>query len=160
MRHRDKSVISNPCQTQIRQYQTPAEREAEGRARGWTGVLEADMTRADAKRDAIEHPDPNSMFQYTRGPHGEFILNGEDEDESGKLDKESAYKTWKWEMEMRFVKGLDKDFDYQDVDYNEEYDDRAEQEREIEEAYYAEEEPQFALEDGQAPQGETGIQDY
>lgn len=115
--------------------------------------------RAYAKRDAISHPDPNAMFQYKRGPQGE-VLPDEEEDESEKPDKEGAFKIWKWEMEMRFVHGHDKDFDYQSVDYNEDYDDRAEQEREIEDAYYAEEEPKFEREDGKEPQGETGIQDY
>jgi len=116
--------------------------------------------RAYAKRDAVDHPDPNAMFSYKRGPNGEIIPDEEADGEREALDKEDAFKMWKWEMEMRFVRGYDQDFDYADVDLNEEYDDRKEQERDIEEAYYAEQEPRFEREDGQEPQGETGVQDY
>lgn len=141
----------------IRRFQSPAEREAEGRAKGFTGILEADLWRAEAKLYALEHPDPNAMFGYKRGPNGEILEEDLDEIPA---NKEEGFKRWKWEMEMRFVRGGDTDFDYDSVDLNEEYDDREEEEREALEAYFAEQEPSWDLEEGQEPQGQTGIQDY
>ncbi|OXV11779.1 hypothetical protein Egran_00459 [Elaphomyces granulatus] len=142
----------------IRRFQTPAEREAEGRAKGFSGILEADILRSEAKMDALAHPDPNAMFSYSRGPNGEIIA--EDHDDVP-MDKEEGEKRWRWEMEMRFLKGADYDFDYQTVDENEEYDDWSEEQ----ERYFDEEKPEWVVDDNEGNpesklQGETGIQDY
>ncbi|GAD97618.1 conserved hypothetical protein [Paecilomyces variotii No. 5] len=143
----------------IRRFQTPAEREAEGRAKGYSGVLEADLRRSEAKLDALAHPDPNAMLSYSLGPNGEILA--EDRDDVPE-DKEEGEKRWRWEMEMRFLKGADYDFDYKTVDENDEYDDwGVEQER-----YFEEEEPEWIVDEanGGDPksklQGETGIQDF
>ena len=142
----------------IRRFQTPAEREAEGRAKGFSGVLETDILRSEAKMDALAHPDPNAMFSYSRGPNGEII---EEDHDDIPMDKEEGEKRWRWEMEMRFLKGADYDFDYQAVDGNEEYDDWSEEQ----ERYFDEEKPEWVLDDNEGSpelklQGETGIQDY
>lgn len=63
-------------------------------------------------------------------------------------------------MEMRFLRGDDHDFDYSTVDDNEEFDDRAQEERDREDAYFDDEEPSWQLEPGQKITGETGIQDF
>ncbi|KAJ9268346.1 hypothetical protein DTO212C5_5498 [Paecilomyces variotii] len=143
----------------IRRFQTPAEREAEGRAKGYSGVLEADLRRSEAKLEALAHPDPNAMLSYSVGPNGEILA--EDRDDVPE-DKEEGEKRWRWEMEMRFLKGADYDFDYKTVDENDEYDDwGVEQER-----YFDEEEPEWIVDksNGGDPkaklQGETGIQDF
>ncbi|KAJ9196074.1 hypothetical protein DTO164E3_6258 [Paecilomyces variotii] len=143
----------------IRRFQTPAEREAEGRAKGYSGVLEADLRRSEAKLEALAHPDPNAMLSYSVGPNGEILA--EDRDDVPE-DKEEGEKRWRWEMEMRFLKGADYDFDYKTVDENDEYDDwGVEQER-----YFDEEEPEWIVDksNGGEPkaklQGETGIQDF
>jgi len=110
--------------------------------------------------EALAHPDPNATFSYKRGPQGEVLAEEKDEIP---LNKEEGQKRWRWEMEMRFLRGGDDDFEYKDVDESEEYDDRGEEEREAEEKYFAEEEPEWVVEDSQKaakPQGETGIQDY
>lgn len=65
-----------------------------------------------------------------------------------------------------FLCGDDADFNYSEVDGNEEYDDRSVEEREAEDRWFAEEEPEWAIDDGvsfasdQKPQGQTGVQDF
>lgn len=123
-------------------------------------MLEADLLRSEAKIEALAHPDPNATFSYRRGPQGEVLAEEKDEIP---VDKEEGQKRWRWEMEMRFLRGGDDDFEYKDVDENEEYDDRGEEEREAEEKYFAEEKPEWVTEDDQKAtslQGETGILDY
>jgi hypothetical protein len=141
----------------IRRFQTPAEREAEGRAKGYSGVLEADLRRSEAKLEALANPDPNATFAYKRGPHGEILA---EEDDEIPTTKEEGLKLWKYEMEMRFLRGNDADFDYESVDKNEAYDDLTEIDRDRQDKYFDEEEPSWDLENGKESQGETGIQDF
>lgn len=148
----------------IRRFQSPAEREAEGRAKGYSGVLEADLYRSEAKLAALQKPDQNSLFTYKRGADGEILAEEKDEVPS---DKEDGSRRWRWEMEMRFVRGGDGDFDYRAVDESEEFDDRAQEQQDAEEKYFMEEEPEFVIgEDGvkrsksRDLEGETGVQDY
>ncbi|OAX82793.1 hypothetical protein ACJ72_02848 [Emergomyces africanus] len=143
----------------IRRFQTATEREEEGRAKGYSGVLEADLMRSEAKMEALAHPDPNATVTYTRGPNGEILA--EDQDEIPETKEEGAER-WHWEMELRFLRGADHEFDYNTVDQNEEYDDwNEEQER-----YFDDEEPEFMLDKDdeghqkEELQGETGIQDF
>ncbi|OJJ48324.1 hypothetical protein ASPZODRAFT_130306 [Penicilliopsis zonata CBS 506.65] len=144
----------------IRRFQTTEEREAEGRAKGFSGVLQTDIMRSEAKLDALAHPDPHSILSYTRGPNGEILA--EDRDEIP-LDKEEGEKLWRQNMELRFLRGEDRDFDYTTVDENEEYDDwNEEQER-----YFDDEEPEWVIENTEGDdnvqshlQGETGVQDF
>lgn len=116
------------------------------------------MLRSEAKLDALTHP--SSTFNYRRGPNGEILA--EEQDEVPK-DKEEGYERWKWEMEIRFVKGGDGDFDYGEVDGSEEYDDWGTEE---EERWFDEEESNFVNEEGvrrsksRELQGETGVQDF
>ncbi|KKK22368.1 hypothetical protein P175DRAFT_0430220 [Aspergillus ochraceoroseus IBT 24754] len=143
----------------IRRFQTPAEREAEGRAKGFSGVLQADILRSEAKLEALSHPDPHAMFSYTRGPNGEILAEERDEIPTNKEDGEQA---WKWEMTLRFLRGEDADFDYLAVDDNDEYDDWSEEQ----EKYFEDEEPEWVVEGAEGEdakshlQGETGIQDF
>ncbi|EAW12776.1 uncharacterized protein ACLA_012040 [Aspergillus clavatus NRRL 1] len=143
----------------IRRFQSPAEREAEGKAKGFSGVLQADINRSEAKLDALNNPDPHAMFSYTRGPSGEILA--EDRDEIP-VSKEEGDKLWRWEMTMRFLRGEDRDFDYTVVDENDEYDDLTEEQ----DRYFDEEEPEWIVEgtdngDIQSRlHGETGVQDF
>lgn len=143
----------------IRRFQTTAEREAEGRAKGFSGVLQADLLRSEAKMDALAHPDPHAMFSYSRGPSGEILAEDRDEIPPS---KEEGEKMWRWEMTMRFLRGEDHDFDYKSVDENDEYDDW----NEAQEQYFDEEEPEWTVDGAGGAdfhshlQGETGIQDF
>lgn len=141
----------------IRRFQTPAEREAEGRTKGYSGVLEADLARSEAKLAALAHPDPLAPFSYRRGPHGEILEEDRDEVPA---NKEEGRERWCYAMSLRFLRGDDDEFDYAGVDDNEDMDDLKEEEREREEEYFGDEEPSWILDDHRQPEGETGIQDF
>ena len=148
----------------MRRFQTAPERELEGRRKGYSGVLEADLYRSEAKIAALNAPDPNAMFTYRRGDNGEILA--EDKDEIP-IDKEDGLRRWRWEMEMRLLLGGDVDFDYVTVDESEEYDDKGLEEQEAEERYFDDQEPEFVVgEDGikrsisKALEGQTGVQDF
>ncbi|KAF1969444.1 hypothetical protein BU23DRAFT_476970 [Bimuria novae-zelandiae CBS 107.79] len=143
----------------IRRFQTAAEREAEGRSKGFSGQMATDLWRAEAKKDALDHPDPASLFTYSRGPEGE--IREADKDEVP-MTKEEGKAWWRDEMTQRFLRGGDGDFDYKTVDGNDKYDD-PEKERDRQEAYFDSMESDFDT-DGEGKEkvltGETGIQDY
>jgi Coiled-coil domain containing protein (DUF2052) len=114
--------------------------------------------------EALRKPDPNSVFSYRRGPDGEILAEDKDEVPA---NKEEGYARWHWEMEARFVRGGDDDFEYKSVDDNDEYDDHALETQEAEDRYFDDEEPQFVFGvDGvkrtksKELQGQTGIQDF
>ncbi|EDU44403.1 repeatdomain containing protein [Pyrenophora tritici-repentis] len=144
----------------IRRFQSASEREAEGRKKGFSGQMSADLWRAEAKKDALSQPDPNSLFTYSRGPQGEIV---EEDKDDIPMTKEEGQAWWVDEMTQRFLRGGDDDFDYAKlVDGNAQYDD-PEQERDLEEAYFESMESDFDS-DGEGKEkvlvGETGIQDY
>jgi Coiled-coil domain containing protein (DUF2052) len=141
----------------IRRFQTPAEREAEGRAKGFSGVLQADMLRSEAKMAALANPDPNATFSYRRGPSGEIL---EEERDEVPRSKEEGWERWKYEMEMRFLRGADDDFEYETVDDNDKWDDVGEEDRVALEEWLDEEQPTWIRDDDKSPQGETGVQDF
>jgi len=114
----------------VRRFQSAAEREAEGRRKGYSGILEADILRGEAKLDALQHVDPNVAITYKRGPDGQIVA--EDKDEVPQ-SKEEGLEMWRKQMEWRFLKGGDTDFDYSSVDNNEAYDDHTAEERDEEE---------------------------
>jgi len=142
----------------IRRFQTARERETEGQRKGFSGQMSTDLWRAEAKKDALQHTDPKSLFTYTRGPQRQIVE--EDKDEVP-MTKEEGKTWWMDEMTQRFLSGADDDFDYKAVDGNEKYDD--EKERDIQEAYFDSMESDFDS-DGEGKEkvliGETGIQDY
>lgn len=114
----------------VRRFQSAAEREAEGRRKGYSGVLESDILRSEAKIDALQHADPNVAITYKRGPDGQIVAEDKDE---GPTSKEEGLEMWRKQMEWRFLKGGDTDFDYSNVDNNEAYDDHTAEERDEEE---------------------------
>lgn len=90
----------------------------------------------------------------------------EDKDELP-ASKEDGHARWRWEMEARFVRGGDDDFDYEAVDKSDDYDDHIQETREAEEKYFDDENPQFVSGSEAAErlkshelQGETGVQDF
>lgn len=142
----------------IRRFQTARERETEGQRKGFSGQMSTDLWRAEAKKDALKHTDPKSLFVYSRGPQGQIVE--EDKDEVP-MTKEEGKAWWMDEMTQRFLSGADDDFDYKTVDGNDKYDD--EKERDIQDAYFDSMESDFDS-DGEGKEkvltGETGIQDY
>lgn len=89
----------------------------------------------------------------------------EEKDEVPK-NKMEGIQRWRKEIELRFLRGNDLDFDYKGVDESEEYDDREVHEREEEERWFEKEEPSwFKQSDQDAGRaenltGQTGVQDY
>lgn len=138
------------------------EREAEGRKKGYSGTLEADLWRSEAKMDALAHPSLTPITAYQRGNKGQTV--GE-KDEIPK-DKEEGLQRWRKQIEQTFLQGNDVDFDYSQVDGSEEYDDRKTEEREAQEGWFEDEEPEWAMDDDTSlamdrkPQGQTGVQDF
>lgn len=149
----------------VRRFQTPAEREAEGRAKGYSGSLEADLLRSEAKIEALASPDPAMPLTYRRGANGEILA--EDKDDAP-ASKEQGLARWRRQMALRFLRGDDEDFDYGPVDNGEDYDDFEQIRRDEEDRYFDGEEPSFTRPVGEAPpqsvpellKGETGVQDF
>ena len=154
----------------VRRFQNAAEREADGRSKGYSGVLEADLYRSEAKLAALKGQTKNSdagsfnsegslsYVSYVRGEDGEVLP--EDPDEIPK-NKEEGFERWKFEMTVKFLKGEDPDFDYHGVDQSEEWDDT--EMKEEEERWFDDEEPEWVGEDQEGVEsvgGETGIQDF
>jgi hypothetical protein len=143
----------------IRRFQTASEREAEGQRKGFSGQMATDLWRAEAKKDALAQPDPNSLFTYNRGPQGQIV---EEEKDDIPMTKEEGRAWWVDEMTQRFLRGGDDDFEYAKVDGNHNYD-PLELERDLQDAYFESMESDFDS-DGEGKEkvltGETGIQDY
>lgn len=141
----------------IRRFQSASEREREGRARGVAGGLEASLVRSEAKVDALEHPDAENPLVYERSGGGEIV--GLEEDVQDRAEtKVEGQDRWKDVMGRRFMRGEDKDFDYEAVDGSEVYDDVDEDTRTAQEEYFGEQDEEF-VGDG-SPQNQTGIQDF
>lgn len=147
----------------VRRFQSAAEREADGRLKGYSGVLEADLFRSEAKLAALRdnshassHMTPSSSkhVTYIQGPDGQILP--EDPDEIPK-DKEEGLSRWKDEMTIRFLRGEDNDFSYTEVDENDEWD--VIEKMEEEDRWFEDEEPHWIGGEGDR-QGETGIQDF
>ncbi|KAG8525746.1 uncharacterized protein KY384_000506 [Bacidia gigantensis] len=141
----------------IRRFQTASEREADGRKKGYSGILEADLQRSEAKVEALRNPDDAAQMRYRRDEKGEII--GEEKGEVP-LTREEGRQRWSQELELRFLRGADTDFEYGSVDKNEEYDDRQTAEREVQEAWFDEEEPKWVAQGVDKVACETGIQDF
>ncbi|KAH0604728.1 uncharacterized protein H6S33_006396 [Morchella sextelata] len=129
----------------IRQHQSPAEREAEGRKKGWSGILHADLSRSEAKIDALRDSDATTLETRAENSVGETVTS-----------KEEAEQVWRETMTLRFLEGRDEDADYESIDNSEEYDDYRQIERDAQDAYFDAESPS---EEG-AGAGDTGVQDF
>lgn len=154
----------------IRRFQTAAEREADGRSKGYSGVLEADLHRSEAKLAALHGENDRgnrahagsessvSFVSYARGPSGEILPEDLDEIPSS---KEDGFERWKFGMTLKFLKGEDPDFNYAEIDESNEWD--TIESNEEEERWFDDEEPEWVKEDDPSIEtigGETGIQDF
>lgn len=130
----------------VKRHQSAAEREAEGRAKGYGRTLEADLVRGETKlatlRDAQE---PSTMGGV------------EEAWDQPAETKAQGLELWRLFLTDRFVRGRDAEFAYEAVDGSEEYDGLAR--REAEEQWFDEEEP-MRVDDAALLKGETGIQDF
>ncbi|CCF38324.1 coiled-coil domain-containing protein [Colletotrichum higginsianum] len=139
----------------IRKFQTPAEREADGKAKGYSGVLESSLLRGEARL-----ADLKSSTEAASAPgHAKDFTT--EADLSQTETKEDGLQRWQEFLTERFVRGHDEDFDYSLVDHNEDYDTM--ERRDAEEAWFDEEDPNWASDADkqvETKQGETGVQDF
>ncbi|KAH0531469.1 hypothetical protein TsFJ059_000298 [Trichoderma semiorbis] len=144
----------------VKRFQTPAEREAEGKAKGYSRTLEADLVRGETNLSNL-YPERE---QGSRTQQDSKVLGdggaGTNAWDADAEDKEHGKQLWHAYLEARFVEGLDEDFDYEKVDDNYKYDAMAIQD--AEDAWFDDEEPSWVDGGTQFPVrlGETGIQDF
>lgn len=135
----------------VRKFQSPAEREAEGRSRGWGKTLESSLLRGEARLDRIASSYtgdsilPSASSSRASNGRGRDNTNfGIDVDlvDDKPVTKEEGRAAWDEFLRERFVRGGDEDFDYSKVDGDEDLDSLENMDRE--EAYFDEEEPEWA----------------
>lgn len=114
--------------------------------------MHADLERAEEKMRSVKRERSSSLNSNSGRGEGEVMwgLNEGEEIES----KEEGWEVWVEVMTRRFMEGRDPEADYHGIDGSEEWDDVKEGEREAEERYFGEEEP----EEGQGT--DTGVLDY
>ncbi|KAI5463978.1 coiled-coil domain-containing protein-domain-containing protein [Mariannaea sp. PMI_226] len=151
----------------IKRFHSAAEREADGKAKGYGRTLEAALQRGESKLAHLhqidgpeEKTERNSRATTTRDTGLENPWDQEAE------NKEHGSQLWREFLEDRFVHGRDEDFEYDAIDGNDEYDTLSR--NDAEDAWFDQEEPSWA-DDGQNTdehkkarklEGETGIQDF
>ena len=129
----------------------------EGRRKGYSGVLEADLWRSEAKVAALSQPDHGARHRYQRNERGQILAEAKDE---VPLTKEEGLQRWRMEIKFRFLRGDDVDFDYGAVDENEDFDDQRLLELEKEGEWFDAEIPSYVGREGLGLSGETGVQDF
>ena len=142
----------------IRRYQSAAEREAQGRARGWSGVLEADLTRAEAKVAALAADSGSASGGGGGGGGGDGCrvpVEWRAETSSGEAvaTRAEGEALWRETMTLRFLRGADADADYAAIDASDDWDHCGTQRREAQEHWFDDEAPS-------AVSGDTGVLDY
>ncbi|KAK9482769.1 coiled-coil domain-containing protein-domain-containing protein [Lipomyces starkeyi] len=150
----------------IRRFQTTEERQAESNTQGWAGRMYEDLMRAE-RRLEIENV---KRAEETRGQDpGESAA--EEVEDADVESREEGERQWQYLMTLRFLEGLDTDFNYDDVDFDEQWDDMAQLARDREDEYFDAEEPTWYEDDGNGHsmhekssghvlKGQTGIQDF
>ena len=143
----------------IRQYQSPSEREAEGKKRGWASTLETSLLRGEAKLaelkpKAVPSLDSSKTPQSTDWSIEADPISEEKEQDQNSDKKELARDKWNALIGDRFIKGQDDEFDYKIVDGDEGLDDGW-NERIREDKWFEDEEDTL-----EGREGETGIQDF
>ncbi|MDI1492352.1 MAG: hypothetical protein OHK93_003566 [Ramalina farinacea] len=171
----------------IRRFQTANEREVKGKRKGYSGVLEADLWRAEAKVEAVRSNKEKEEAKKAGGEGDIKTSEGEREGEEAdkairaankkiedaaveSLSKVEGQEIWRRQMELLFVNGEDGEFDYEGmVDGNEELDDRETAERERQDEWFDDEDASWIEENATdnndgcgevAVRGQTGVQDY
>lgn len=152
-----KSVLSllldpDLYDTFVRRFQTPAEREADGRARGWGKTLESSLMRGEARLDRLassytgDSPAASGSLSARRSAVGRTNDNNftidSDLAEEKPTTKQEGRARWEEFLRERFVHGGDEEFDYTKVDANEDLD--LMEDRDREEEWFDDEEPEWA----------------
>ncbi|KAF4815146.1 hypothetical protein CGCTS75_v013176 [Colletotrichum tropicale] len=151
--------------TLVRRFQTPAEREADGRAKSYSRVLEESLLRGEARLADLNKSSAIGGDAEKIDCAKSFTTES---DLSKTQNKQDGLDRWTEFLTERFVHGHDDDFDYTQVDDNDEYDDM--ERRDAEDAWFDAEDPSWAsdaeddqngrVSHGTQKRGETGIQDF
>lgn len=154
----------------VRKFQTPAERETEGKRKGWSRVLEGDLVRGEARLAdlAAQAEEPSSEDASRDSPEDRdgAVAVAVDTDSPAPQDRDEGKVRWCEFLTDRFVRGQDEEFDYDEVDFDDSYD--VMERRDAEDAWFEDEDPSWASEPGDGATerqrttkvGETGIQDF
>ncbi|CAN8100045.1 unnamed protein product [Discula destructiva] len=134
----------------IRRFRSAAEREAEGRSKGWGKTLESSLMRGEARLERISSSVtgdtmPSSASSTSRKPNS--ITTNIDFSVADLVNDKPATKAegraaWDEFLRERFVRGGDEDFDYAKVDGDDDLDSL--EHIDLEEAYFDDEEPEWA----------------
>ena len=125
--------------------------------------MEADLWRSEAKITALTNAERTAWRGDSGDPSDDIVAQEKDDVPKS---KDEGIQRWRKEMELAFLRGSDADFNYAEIDGNEEYDDRVAQEREEEERWFEQEEPSWVEEGAEEAEkvggvrGQTGVQDY
>lgn len=170
--------------TLVRKFQTPAEREAEVRRRGWGKVLESSLMRGEDRLDRVasslagDRPEPRSggtQPQSSSSSRGALPPTPSDRQgsgaaataaarnftidadlaESGPETKEEGRAAWEDFLRERFIRGGDDDFDYGPVDGDESLDELESRDRE--EEWFDGEDPEWASDGSEGSAGTPGV---
>ncbi|KAK9465469.1 coiled-coil domain-containing protein-domain-containing protein [Lipomyces arxii] len=156
----------------IRRFQHSDERQSESDKRGWAARMYEDLMRAEQR---LEKEEDRLAEEARRREAGEDVDPEEVRTQVDCTDepttREGGEDQWRYILTIRFLEGLDVDFDYDEVDYNEQWDDLDQIGRDFEDKYFDEEDPHWANGDnfeddnvaadrGKALEGQTGIQDF
>jgi hypothetical protein len=160
----------------IRRFQSAAEREAEGKRKGYSRTLEASLLRGEEKLGRLRNGEVTGRVGEADDALGQLRYRAEAEGGLGKpKTAEEGREMWNAFLRRRFVDGLDDGgFDYDAVDGNEELDVLVR--RDKEEEWFDDEPPEWAHDEGDVKgngdeaekddtsvrraEGETGIQDF
>lgn len=145
----------------MRRWFTVAEVEQERQDRGFSGMLEADLQRSEARVQAGRRSDLKLAGEDQLG-RPRFIVDEDnaDDPDRAELSREASWKLWVSEMTARFIAGLDEQADYNAIDRNEDYDDIEQSGRDLEERYFDQEPVCFDTANSARLTGETGVQDF
>lgn len=148
----------------MRRFHSAAEREAEGKAKGYGRTLEAALQRGESKLAHLHQENGHNTAKSDYRESGDVGLD-QPWDQPAK-DKEHGQQLWHAFLEDRFVHGHDDEFEYSLIDNNDEYDTMSR--TDAEDAWFDDEEPSW-VDDGQTSdggkeermlEGQTGIQDF
>ncbi|KAI9676114.1 MAG: hypothetical protein M1817_000859 [Caeruleum heppii] len=143
----------------IRRFQSHVERETERHSKGFSRLLESDLTRSEAKLTALGQSRSPKSASGAEVQKKTPLLEDLEEPQS----REEGERVWRQVLAQRFLAGHDDDFDYRTVDDNEECDDRTKEEQDAQDAWFDAEEASRASPRGAAAEnlgGQTGIQDF
>lgn len=140
----------------MKRFQTPDERAAEAKSKGYGRTLEADLLRGETR--LAELPGSQRGPETTQAANSDFAKDWNRQ----ASDKSDGLELWHIFLTDRFVHGNDDDFDYSTVDSNDDYDSLAR--RDAEDAWFDAEEPSLVEDLTETPisprHGDTGVQDF